>query len=430
MNIPNAYQDERFDPAVDQASGFVTQTILCMPIKNSSEEIIGVVQLLNKLDGTAFNKNDENLFEAFAIFCGMAIQNTVMYENVNKAMAKQKVALEVLSYHAAAPLEEANKLKSVPIPSIKTLKLLEFTFDDELVSDQDTLLGTLAMVMDLKLHEHFNVEYQVLCRWILTVKKNYRPVMYHNWRHAFNVAQTMFTILKVDEFGKLFTPEEKFALLVACLSHDLDHRGTNNSFQIKSASALAQLYSTSTMEHHHFDQCIMIINSQGNEIFGSLSAEDYNKVIKLVEQAIIATDLALYFQKRAEFFKKAEAGCEDWSSNENRELLRAMMMTACDLSAITKPWPVQRRTALLVAEEFFQQGDLEQQELKSTPMAMMDRAKKDELPQMQVGFIDSVCLPLYKAFTQMSPKLAPLKEGCRENKLQWQKLADDYKAQP
>ena len=49
-----------------------------------------------------------------------------------------------------------------------------------------------------------------------------------------------------------------------------------------------------------------------------------------------------------------------------------------------------------MAEEFFQQGDLEQQELKATPMAMMDRAKKDELPQMQVGFIDSVCLPLYK----------------------------------
>ena len=35
---------------------------------------------------------------------------------------------------------------------------------------------------------------------------------------------------------------------------------------------------------------------QGNEIFGSLSAEDYNNTIKLVEQAIIATDLALYFQ--------------------------------------------------------------------------------------------------------------------------------------
>ena len=101
---------------------------------------------MNKLDGTSFNRNDQNLFEvcpslnpfikiatynhvdlakfwrdfqtlslvvaagqkcltnvllllqAFAIFCGMAIHNTVMYENVNKAMAKQKVALEVRNF--------------------------------------------------------------------------------------------------------------------------------------------------------------------------------------------------------------------------------------------------------------------------------------------------------------------------------------------
>ena len=38
------------------------------------------------------------LLQAFAIFCGMAIHNTVMYENVNKAMAKQKVALEVRNF--------------------------------------------------------------------------------------------------------------------------------------------------------------------------------------------------------------------------------------------------------------------------------------------------------------------------------------------
>ena len=52
-------------------------------------------------------------------------------------------------------------LQSCPLPSIKSLRLLDFTFDDEVVSDKDTLLGTLAMVMDLNLHEHFNVEYQV-----------------------------------------------------------------------------------------------------------------------------------------------------------------------------------------------------------------------------------------------------------------------------
>ena len=31
-------------------------------------DCLGVVQLLNKLDGTSFNKNDENLFEVFSYF--------------------------------------------------------------------------------------------------------------------------------------------------------------------------------------------------------------------------------------------------------------------------------------------------------------------------------------------------------------------------
>ena len=55
-------------------------------------------------------------------------------------------------------------------------------------------------------------------------------------------------------------------LLVACLSHDLDHRGTNNQFQTKTDSPLAILYSTSTMEHHHFDQCVMILSTESNNI--------------------------------------------------------------------------------------------------------------------------------------------------------------------
>jgi len=39
---------------------------------------------------------------------------------------------------------------------------------------------------------------QTLCSWLTTVKRNYRAVAYHNWRHAFNVAQTMFAIITVS----------------------------------------------------------------------------------------------------------------------------------------------------------------------------------------------------------------------------------------
>jgi hypothetical protein len=61
----------------------------------------------------------------------------------------------------------------------------------------------LRMFLDLDLIERFHIDYEVLCRWLLSVKKNYRNVTYHNWRHAFNVAQMMFAIVTVT-FGFRF----------------------------------------------------------------------------------------------------------------------------------------------------------------------------------------------------------------------------------
>jgi hypothetical protein len=54
------------------------------------------------------------------------------------------------------------------------------------------------MFLDLDFIERFHIDYEVLCRWLLSVKKNYRNVTYHNWRHAFNVAQMMFSIITVS----------------------------------------------------------------------------------------------------------------------------------------------------------------------------------------------------------------------------------------
>lgn len=50
------------------------------------------------------------------------------------------------------------------------------------------------------------------------------------------------------------------------------------------------------MEHHHFDQCVMILNSSGNQILANLSPDEYSRVIKVLEEAILSTDLAVYFR--------------------------------------------------------------------------------------------------------------------------------------
>lgn len=129
------------------------------------------------------------------------------------------------------------------------------------------------------------------------------------------LGKNLWNIFQHGRLNNVLHDLESLALLVGCLSHDLDHRGTNNQFQIKwvtvlpdwmqiwcwnqcalngvtineicqhwflmflckhfdfvgdkktamfcrTMSPLAQLYSTSTMERHHFDHCLMIVNTK------------------------------------------------------------------------------------------------------------------------------------------------------------------------
>ncbi len=74
-------------------------------------------------------------------------------------------------------------------------------------------------------------------------------------------------------------------------------------------------------------------------------------------------------RKRGPFLSAVQPGSmNNWVDDEPRSLLRAMSMTVCDLSAITKPWEIEKRVAELVSSEFFEQGDMERQELKITPI--------------------------------------------------------------
>ena len=46
-------------------------------------------------------------------------------------------------------------------------------------------------------------------------------------------------------------------------------------------------------------------------------------------------------------------------------------MTACDVSAIAKPWEIQHDLAKLVADEFFDQGDMEKLRLNEQPVVSL-----------------------------------------------------------
>ncbi|KAJ3591757.1 hypothetical protein NHX12_006889 [Muraenolepis orangiensis] len=62
VNIPDAYQDRRFSDEIDKLTGYKTQSLLCMPIRNSDGEVIGVAQAINKSPrGALFTEDDEKI---------------------------------------------------------------------------------------------------------------------------------------------------------------------------------------------------------------------------------------------------------------------------------------------------------------------------------------------------------------------------------
>ncbi|XP_077585301.1 cone cGMP-specific 3',5'-cyclic phosphodiesterase subunit alpha'-like [Stigmatopora nigra] len=461
-NMMNAGADEYFafqKEAVDE-NGWKIKNVLSLPIVNKREEIVGVATFFNRRDGKPFDENDEQVAEALTQFLGWSTLNSDTYDKLNRTEWGKDVAQEMLMYQTkATPAEvqsilntqekfgsapedcdqkEMYKLLRANIPESKTVDLREFSFSDFPLSELDLVKCGIRCFFELGVVEKFKVPAEILTRWMYTVCRGYRHITYHNWRHGFNVGQTMFTLLLTGTLKKYYSDLEAFAMVAAGFCHDIDHRGTNNLYQTKSASPLAKLHSSSVMERHHLEYSKTLMEDENLNIFQNLQKRQFETVQHLFEVCIIATDLALYFKKRTMFQKIVDSmeaipdekdKINHISNNPTRkEIIMAMMMTACDLSAITKPWEVQSKVALMVAAEFWEQGDLERTVLDQQPIPMMDRNHADELPKMQCGFIDFVCSFVYKEFSRFHAEISPMFAGLNNNRGEWKALADVHEA--
>jgi serine phosphatase RsbU (regulator of sigma subunit) len=93
INLTDAYQDPRFEPDVDRRLGYRTRTLLCLPIRNKDNDVVGVLQLLNKADGV-FDSEDTDFLRALSIHCALAIENAQLHrELLHKEKLERDLAL-------------------------------------------------------------------------------------------------------------------------------------------------------------------------------------------------------------------------------------------------------------------------------------------------------------------------------------------------
>ena len=83
INIPDAHQDDRFYSAVDERTGFRTRSVLALPLRLPSGEIIGVFEALNKKGGH-FQAADEDIARTLAEQVALAISNASTVQALEK----------------------------------------------------------------------------------------------------------------------------------------------------------------------------------------------------------------------------------------------------------------------------------------------------------------------------------------------------------
>uniref|UniRef100_H2Y6F3 Phosphodiesterase n=1 Tax=Ciona savignyi TaxID=51511 RepID=H2Y6F3_CIOSA len=412
LNIPDAYSDPRFNREVDKATGYTTRSVLCIPIMGG-DEVHGVVEMINRRGGGAFTMTDQNNFQMFAVFCALALRYSKVHTRLQNDQSRYMILKEQYCYQSRYSNEDYENLtfKNLDCSVVESVFYFSlFHLDKELMGYFIKMVHNSADTCSLL------PPADVLTQFTLTVRANYRNIHYHNWQHAMTVSHSMYCMLKDNV--EIFDEVERYALLVACLCHDLDHRALSNQFLQKTSHPLAQLYPTSTMEYHHINM-MDIIGRKDCTVFEKLNSTEYERAVYVMKEAILATDLALYFGNRGQIEELLTQGDFDFDNQQHRTSAIGLMMTACDLSSSAKDWEVTRNNLLDLHFEFWDEGD-QRKRLGIEPLLpMMDRDLEEDLAEGQVGFYSNVSIKCFESLARVLPSCEALAANGKENLERW-----------
>ena len=79
--IVNAYEDSRFNREFDRLTGYRTRSILCVPLK-IKDRVIGVSQVINKLDGSDFTEEDMETLSLLCANAAVAVENARLHRKI------------------------------------------------------------------------------------------------------------------------------------------------------------------------------------------------------------------------------------------------------------------------------------------------------------------------------------------------------------
>ncbi len=84
----NVREDKRFNQDFAKSTGYVPNSILATPLISSEDKVIGVMEILDKIDATSFDMHDMELMGLFAQQAAMAIEQSQQIDDVQDTMVR------------------------------------------------------------------------------------------------------------------------------------------------------------------------------------------------------------------------------------------------------------------------------------------------------------------------------------------------------
>ncbi|MDK9720101.1 MAG: GAF domain-containing protein [Rhodospirillales bacterium] len=155
--IHDAYKDSHFNKSVDQLTGFITKSILCVPLRNLKGECIGVAQLLNKATGL-FTQNDLELLEAIVEQAAIALESLHTVEGLERKRQQELEFLGVVS-DISSELKLGPLLQKIIATITRMLDADRSTLfiNDEKTNELFTMVGEGLGAAQIRLPNHLGI---------------------------------------------------------------------------------------------------------------------------------------------------------------------------------------------------------------------------------------------------------------------------------
>ena len=309
---------------------------------------------------------------------------------------------------ALLPRQSHKSMKEMEISSDIQLQLSSPEFDNWKYNEEQLPALIEFMFQDLGIQQAFDIDKQKFSKWLLTVESYYhRDIPFHNFQHAFAVTQMMYSLIKKLRLQDHMSSMDLFVMMFSAVTHDLDHPGLTNSFQINAHTDLAIVTNDqSPLERHHSAMAFAILKEPGCDIIAA--ADERFKQFRMGSIALImATDLSKHHQiiDRVErkILEPRLSIAEVINDPELKLLLMKLLMKAADLQA--RPYEnFMRWSYLLYSQEFRLQTELEQQMNLPLSMPDMDHVlSRGERDAQSAKFIAGGLLPVYETVADIFP---------------------------